>query len=82
MPENRKFIHTGFGKGTAISDELRKTLNYCRSNLTQITQSARFDDSEMHLKTTDSNGISTLKELEQSVFVSFISDLTARPVQT
>ncbi|MFA6726833.1 MAG: protease Lon-related BREX system protein BrxL [Prevotella sp.] len=82
MPGNGKFTHTGFGQGTAISDELKEAVNYCRSNLTRITQSARFADSEMHLKATDINGIGTLQGLELAVFVSLVSGLTARPVQT
>ena len=82
MPGNGKFTHTGFGQGTAIADELKEAVNYCRSNLTRITQSARFADSEMHLKATDINGIGTLQGLELAVFVSLVSGLTARPVQT
>lgn len=82
MPGNGKFTHTGFGQGTAISDELKEAVNYCRSNLTRITQSARFADSEMHLKATDINGIGTLQGLELAVFVSLVSGLTTRPVQT
>ena len=82
MPGNGKFTHTGFGQGTAISDELKEAVNYCRSNLTRITQSVRFADSEMHLKATDINGIGTLQGLELAVFLSLVSGLTARPVQT
>ena len=81
MPGNGKFTHTGFGQGTVIADELKEAVNYCRSNLTRITQSARFADSEMHLKATDINGIGTLQGLELAVFVSLVSGLTARPVQ-
>lgn len=81
MPGNGKFTHTGFGSGSAISDELKETVNYCRSNLSRITQSAQFGENEMHLKATDINGIGTLQGLELAVFVSLVSGLTNRPVQ-
>ena len=82
IPGNGKFTHTSFSQGTAISDELKEAVNYYRSNLTRITQSARFADLEMHLKATDINGIGTLQGLELAVFVSLVSGLTAQPVQT
>lgn len=81
MPGNGKFTHTGFGSGSAISDELKEAVNYCRSNLSRITQSAQFGENEMHLKATDINGIGTLQGLELAVFVSLVSGLTNRPVQ-
>lgn len=81
MPGNGKFTHTGFGCGSAISDELKEAVNYCRSNLSRITQSAQFGENEMHLKATDINGIGTLQGLELAVFVSLVSGLTNRPVQ-
>lgn len=81
MPGNGKFTHTDFGSGSAISDELKEAVNYCRSNLSRITQSAQFGENEMHLKATDINGIGTLQGLELAVFVSLVSGLTNRPVQ-
>lgn len=81
MPGNGKFTHTGFGSGSAISDELKEAVNYCRSNLSRISQNARYAESEMHMKATDINGIGTLEGLELSVFISLVSGLTERPVQ-
>lgn len=81
MAGNGKFTHTGFGSGSAISDELKEAVNYCRSNLSRISQNARYAESEMHMKATDINGIGTLKGLELAVFISLVSGLTSRPVQ-
>lgn len=81
MPGAGKFTHTGFGSGSAISDELKEAVNYCRSNLSRISQSARYAESEMHMKATDINGIGTMEGLELSVFISLVSGLTQRPVQ-
>ena len=81
MAGNGKFTHTGFGSGSAISDELKEAVNDCRSNLSRITQASKFSESEMHMKATDINGIGTLQGLELAVFVSLVSGLTARPLQ-
>ena len=81
MAGNGKFTHTGFGSGSAISDELKEAVNYCRSNLSRITQASKFSESEMHMKATDINGIGTLQGLELAVFVSRVSGLTGRPLQ-
>jgi ATP-dependent Lon protease len=81
MPGNGKFTHTGFGSGSAISDELKEAVNYCRSNLSRISQSVKFAESEMHMKATDINGLGTLEGLELGVFVSLVSGLTGRSVQ-
>jgi ATP-dependent Lon protease len=81
MPGAGKFTHTGFGSGSAISDELKEAVNYCRSNLSRISQSARYAESEMHMKATDIHGIGTLEGLELGVFISLVSGLTQRPVQ-
>lgn len=81
MEGNGKFTHTGFGSGSAISDELKEAVNYCRSNLSRITQASKFSESEMHMKATDINGIGTLQGLELAVFVSLVSGLTGRPLQ-
>lgn len=81
MPGAGKFTHTGFGTGSAISDELKEAVNYCRSNLSRISQSAHFAENEMHMKATDINGIGTLEGLELGVFISLISGLTGRCVQ-
>lgn len=81
MAGNGKFTHTGFGSGSAISDELKEAVNYCRSNLSRITQASKFSESEMHMKATDINGIGTLQGLELAVFVSLVSGLTGRPLQ-
>ena len=81
MAGNGKFTHTGFGSGSAISDELKEAVNYWRSNLSRITQASKFSESEMHMKATDINGIGTLQGLELAVFVSLVSGLTGRPLQ-
>ena len=62
-------------------DELKEAVNYCRSNLSRITQASKFSESEMHMKATDINGIGTLQGLELAVFVSLVSGLTGRPLQ-
>lgn len=81
MPGNGKFTHTGFGSGSAISDELKEAVNYVRSNLSRITQNAHFNEYEMHIKATDINGIGTLQGLELAVFISLVSGLTRRSLQ-
>lgn len=81
MPGNGKFTHTGFGSGSAISDELKDAVNYCRSNLSHVTQSVKYADNELHLKANDINGLGTLQGLELAAFVSMVSGLTQRPVQ-
>jgi ATP-dependent Lon protease len=50
MPGNGKISDTGFGGGTAIKEEMKEAVNYVRSNLNRITQSAKFSDFEFHLK--------------------------------
>lgn len=81
MSGNGKFTHTGFGGGSVIADELKEAVNYCRSNLSRISQSAKYAENEMHLKATDINGLGTIQGLELAVFVSLVSGLTQRPVQ-
>ena len=81
MPGNGKFTHTGFGSGSAISDELKEAVNYCRSNLLRISGNIRYNDFEMHMKATDINGLGTLQGIELAVFISLVSGLTQRPVQ-
>lgn len=82
MPGNGKFTHTGFGSGTKISDELKEAVNYCRSNLSRISQNARFADCEMHIKATDINGLGVLSGLELAVFISLVSGITGRSIQS
>ena len=82
MPGNGKFTHTGFGSGSAISDELKEAVNYCRSNLSRVTQSVKYAENELHLKATDINGLGTLQGLELAAFVSMVSGLTQRPIQS
>lgn len=82
MPGNGKFTHTGFGSGTKISDELKEAVNYCRSNLNRISQNARFADCEMHIKATDINGLGVLSGLELAVFISLVSGITGRSIQS
>lgn len=78
MSGNGKFTHTGFGSGSVINDELKEAVNYCRSNLSRISQSVHFGECEMHMKATDINGLGTLSGLELCVFVSLVSGLTNR----
>lgn len=78
MSGNGKFTHTGFGSGSVINDELKEAVNYCRSNLSRISQSVHFGENEMHMKATDINGLGTLSGLELCVFVSLVSGLTNR----
>lgn len=82
MPGNGKFTHTGFGSGTKISDELKEAVNYCRSNLSRISQNVRFADCEMHIKATDINGLGVLSGLELAVFISLVSGITRRSIQS
>lgn len=80
MPGNGKISDTGFGGGTAIKEELKEAVNYLRSNLNRITQSAKYSDFEFHLKCTDLNGIGNNKGLELSIFLSVVSSIAERPV--
>jgi ATP-dependent Lon protease len=80
MPGNGKISDTGFGGGTAIKEELKEAVNYLRSNLSRITQSAKYSDFEFHLKCTDLNGIGNNKGLELAIFLSMVSSIAERPV--
>lgn len=80
MPGNGKISDTGFGGGTAIKEELKEAVNYVRSNLNRITQSAKYGDFEFHLKATDLNGIGNTKGLELAIFLSLVSSITERPL--
>lgn len=80
MPGNGKFNHTGFGNGSAIKDELKEALNYMRSNLSRITNLAKYTDYEFHIKATDINGIGTLSGIELAIFISFVSSITDRTI--
>lgn len=78
MPGNGKISDTGFGGGTAIKEELKEAVNYVRSNLNRITQTAKFSDFEFHLKATDLNGIGNTKGLELAIFLSIVSTIAER----
>ena len=80
MPGNGKISDTGFGGGTAIKEELKEAVNYVRSNLNRITQTAKFSDFEFHLKATDLNGIGNTKGLELAMFLSIVSSIAERPL--
>jgi len=80
MPGNGKLSDTGFGAGTAIKEEVKEAVNYVRSNLNRVTQSAKFSDFEFHIKATDLNGIGNVKGLELSIFLSIVSSITERPL--
>ena len=78
MPGNGKISDTGFGGGTAIKEELKEAVNYVRSNLNRITQTAKYSDFEFHLKATDLNGIGNTKGLELAMFLSLVSSIAER----
>lgn len=78
MPGNGKISDTGFGGGTSIKEELKEAVNYVRSNLNRITQSAKYNDYEFHLKATDLNGIGNTKGLELAIFLSIVSSIAER----
>jgi ATP-dependent Lon protease len=80
MPGNGKISDTGFGGGTAIKEELKEAVNFVRSNLNRITQTAKFSDFEFHLKATDLNGIGNTKGLELAMFLSIVSSIAERPL--
>ena len=80
MPGNGKISDTGFGGGTAIKEELKEAVNYLRSNLNRITQSAKYSDFEFHLKCSDLNGIGNNRGLELAIFLSMVSSIAERPV--
>ncbi len=80
MPGSGKISETGFGGGTAIKEELKEAVNYVRSNLNRVTQAAKYNDFEFHLKATDLNGIGNCNGLELSIFLSIVSSITERPV--
>ncbi len=81
MAGNGKVVDTGFGTGV-VKDELKEAVNYLRSNLSRVTQAVQFGNKELHIKATDVNGISPLKNVELSIFLSLISSLAERPVQS
>lgn len=80
MPGNGKMSETGFGGGTSIKEELKEAVNYVRSNLNRITQSARYSEFEFHLKATDLNGVGNTKGLELAIFLSIVSSIAERPL--
>ena len=80
MPGNGKLSETGFGGGTSIKEELKEAVNYVRSNLNRITQSARYSEFEFHLKASDLNGIGNIKGLELAIFLSIVSSIAERPL--
>ena len=80
MPGNGKLSETGFGGGTAVKEELKEAVNYVRSNLNRITQSAKYNDYEFHLKASDLNGIGNIKGLELAIFLSIVSGIAERPL--
>lgn len=80
MPGNGKISETGFGGGTAIKEELKEAVNYVRSNLNRVTQSAKYNDFEFHLKATDLNGIGNCNGLELAIFLSIVSSIVERPL--
>ena len=80
MPGNGKMSDTGFGGGTAIKEEMKEAVNYVRSNLNRITQSAKYGDYEFHLKSSDLNGIGNIRGLELAIFLSIVSSITERPL--
>ena len=63
-----------------IKEELKEAVNYVRSNLNRITQTAKFSDFEFHLKATDLNGIGNTKGLELAMFLSIVSSIAERPL--
>ena len=80
MPGNGKMSDTGFGGGTSIKEEIKEAVNYVRSNLNRVTQAAKFNEYEFHLKATDLNGIGNVKGLELAMFLSIVSSITDRPL--
>jgi ATP-dependent Lon protease len=80
MPGNGKISDTDFGGGTAIKEELKEAVNYVRSNLNRITQSAKYGDFEFHLKALYLNGIGNCKGLELAIFLSIVSSIAERPI--
>jgi len=80
MPGNGKISDTGFGGGTAIKEEMKEAVNYVRSNLNRITQSAKYSDYEFHLKSSDLNGIGNIRGLELAIFLSIVSSIAERPL--
>lgn len=80
MQGSGKISDTGFGGGTSIKEELKEAVNYVRSNLNRITQTAKFSDYEFHLKATDLNGIGNTKGLELAIFLSIVSSIAERPL--
>jgi len=78
MPGNGKISDTGFGGGTAIKEEMKEAVNYVRSNLNRITQSAKYSDFEFHLKSSDLNGIGNVRGLELAIFLSIVSSIAER----
>ena len=59
---------------------MKEAVNYVRSNLNRITQSARYSEYEFHLKATDLNGIGNIKGLELAIFLSIVSGIVERPL--
>jgi ATP-dependent Lon protease len=82
MAGSGKISETGFGGGKEIKEELKEAINYVRSNLSRITQVAKYSDFEFHLKASDLNGIGNIKGLELSIFLSIVSGITERSMLT
>ena len=82
MAGSGKISETGFGGGKEIKEELKEAINYVRSNLSRVTQVAKYSDFEFHLKASDLNGIGNIKGLELSIFLSIVSGITERSMLT
>lgn len=78
MHGNGKISETGFGGGTNIKEELKEAINYVRSNLNRVTQIAKYNDFEFHLKASDLNGIGNVKGMELAIFLSLVSSIAER----
>ena len=78
MPGNGKMSETGFGGGMHVKEEIKEAVNYVRSNLNRVTQVAKFNEFEFHMKATDLNGIGSVKGLELAMFLSIVSSITER----
>lgn len=80
MQGTGKISTTGYRSGIQISAEIKEAVNYVRSNLTRITQNAKYSDFEFHLKITDLTGIGKIKGLELAILLSIVSSITERPL--
>ncbi len=76
-----KFNDTGFGTGS-IKEDIREAISYAQGNLNHISLNAKYKDYDYHMKATNLGGLGGLNSLELAIFLSIVSSVLNRPLQS